>query len=183
MDQRSCPGPMSRRAFLRVGSLALGGLTLPQLLAARANQSLRPTSVILFWMWGGPSQFETFDPKPEAPAEYRGPFRPIRTAVPGMDVCELFPRLASQGRRLALIRSLHHTMASHNDGSIEVLTGKTPTVADPASTAKADHPDVGMVASRMRGLARGGLPQYVGIPTKPFMTRPTYLGLAHQGFA
>jgi hypothetical protein len=65
----------------------------------------RPTSVILFWMWGGPSQFETFDPKPDAPSEYRGPFRPIHTTVPGMDVCELFPRLASQGRRLALIRS------------------------------------------------------------------------------
>ncbi len=134
-------------------------------------------------MWGGPSQFETFDPKPDAPAEYRGPFRPIRTTVPGMDICELFPRLAQQARHFSLVRSLHHTMSSHNDGSIEVLTGKTPTVADPTSTAKSDHPDFGMVASRMRGLVHGGLPQYVGIPTKPFMTRPTYLGLNHQGFA
>jgi hypothetical protein len=134
-------------------------------------------------MWGGPSQFETFDPKPDAPAEYRGPFRPIRTTVPGMDVCELFPRLAGQARRLALIRSLHHTMASHNDGSIEVLTGKTPTVADPTSTAKSDHPDFGMIASRLRGLRSDGLPQYVGIPQQPFMTRPTYLGLNHQAFA
>src|SRR5215813_7694117 len=124
MAHARCPGPLTRRGFIRLGALALGGWHVPQLLRAQANVPSPPTSVILFWMWGGPSQFETFDPKPDAPAEYRGPFRPIHTAVPGMDVCELFPRLASQGRRLALIRSLHHTMASHNDGSIEVLTGK-----------------------------------------------------------
>ena len=134
-------------------------------------------------MWGGPSQFETFDPKPEAPVEYRGPFRPIRTTVPGLDICEIFPQLARQAHRVALIRSLHHTMASHNDGSIEVLTGKTPTVADPTSTARSDHPDFGMIASRCRGLQPDGLPQYIGIPRQPFMTRPTYLGLNHQGFA
>jgi hypothetical protein len=165
-----------------VGSLALGGLTLPDLMAAQAAQP-KDASVILFWMWGGPSQFETWDPKPDAPTEYRGPFAPIRTAVAGMDVCELFPRQAALAHRLALVRSLHHTMASHNDGSIEVLTGKTPTVADPTSTAKSEHPDFGMVASRWRGLRADGLPQYVGIPTAPFMTRPTYLGLSHQGFA
>src|SRR5439155_16482129 len=74
-------------------------------------------------------------------------------------------------------------MASHNDGSIEVLTGKTPSVADPTSTARSEHPDFGMIASRLRGPRPDGLPQYVGIPTQPFMTRPTYLGLNHQGFA
>jgi len=174
---------MSRRAFVGIGSLALGGFAWPQLLAARSVQTPRPTSVILFWMWGGPSQFETFDPKPAAPVEYRGPFRSTRTTVPGMDVCELFPRLARQGQRVALIRSLHHTMASHNDGSIEVLTGKTPAVADPTSTARSDHPDFGMIASRLRGLRPNGLPQYVGIPNQPAMVRPTYLGLNHQAFA
>jgi hypothetical protein len=177
-----CAGPLSRRAFVRLGALALGGLHWPRLLADNTRRS-RSTSVILFWMWGGPSQFETFDPKPDAPAEYRGPFRPIRTTVPGMDICELFPRLANQGRRISLIRSLHHTMASHNDGSIEVLTGKTPTVADPTSTARSEHPDFGMIASRMRGVQPNGLPQYIGIPSQPFMTRPMYLGLQHQGFA
>jgi len=178
-----CPGPIGRRALLRFGIPALGGLLGARHAHADASPRTTSTSVILFWMWGGPSQFETFDPKPDAPIEYRGPFRPIRTTVPGMDVCELFPRLASQGRRLALIRSLHHTMSSHNDGSIEVLTGKTPTVADPTSTAKSEHPDFGMITSRLRGLRHDGLPQYVGIPTQPFMTRPTYLGLNHQGFA
>jgi hypothetical protein len=181
MTESPAHRPIERRALLRLGAGALGSLALRRTASASSAPS-RPTSVILFWMWGGPSQFETFDPKPDAPSEYRGPFRPIHTTVPGMDVCELFPRLASQGRRLALIRSLHHTMASHNDGSIEVLTGKTPTVADPTSTAKSDHPDFGMVASRMRGVRGDGLPQYVGIPTQPFMTRPMYLGLQHQAF-
>src|SRR5947209_4152965 len=127
MTNLSCPGPLSRRDVLRVGLLALGGLSLSDLLAARAaaGQADLPTSVILFWMWGGPSQFETFDPKPDAPSEYRGPFRPIRTRVPGIDVCELFPALAKVSNRFALVRSLHHTMSSHNDGSIELLTGKT----------------------------------------------------------
>src|SRR5262245_20609672 len=183
MDRIPCPGPMSRRAMLRLGALALGGWHWPKLAQAQMAPRSPATSVILFWMWGGPSQFETFDPKPDAPIEYRGPFRPIHTTVPGMDICEIFPRLAALGRRLALVRSLHHTMASHNDGSIEVLTGKTPTVADPTSTAKSEHPDFGMVTSRIRGTRHDGLPQYVGIPTKPFMTRPTYLGLQHQGFA
>src|SRR6059058_3919213 len=120
-----CPGPLSRRAFVRLGAFALGGWHMPELLRAQ-TASTPPTSVILFWMWGGPSQFETWDPKPDAPAEYRGPFKPIRTAVPGLDICELFPRQAKIAKRFALVRSLHHTMSSHNDGSIELLTGKTP---------------------------------------------------------
>jgi hypothetical protein len=180
-----CPGPIDRRFFLRAGALGLGGLTLSDLLALRARGGAGATdsAVILFWMWGGPSQFETWDPKPDAPKEYRGPFNAIRTAVPGMDFCELFPKQAAIAKKLAIVRSLHHTMASHNDGSIEVLTGKTPTVADPTSTAKSDHPDFGMITSRWRGMRADGVPQYVGVPTVPFMVRPTYLGLGHQGFA
>lgn len=141
-----------------------------------------PTSVILFWMWGGPSQIETFDPKPNAPSEYRGPFRPIATSVPGIEICELFPQLAKIADRYSLIRSLHHEMASHNDGSIELLTGKTPNIADATSTAKSEHPDLGMIASRLRGSHSDGLPQYIGIPTQPFMTRPQYLGVSHSAF-
>src|SRR5581483_8654082 len=117
-----------------------------------------------------------------APAEYRGPFRPVRTTVSGLDVCELLPLHAKTARRFSQVRSLHHTMASHNDGSIEVLTGKTPTRAGPTSTATSEHPDFGMIASRLRGPAPGGLPQYVGVPHPPFMTKPNYLGLGHKGF-
>src|SRR5262249_10660143 len=154
MPDPSCPGPWRRREFLRLGMLALGGLSLPELLAARAaaHRSEPDTSVILFWMWGGPSQLETYDLKPEAPVEYRGPFRPIATAVPGMDLCELFPRQAQLGDKISLIRSLHHTMSAHNDASIELLTGKTPVQPDPTSTAFSEHPDFGMIASRLRGL-------------------------------
>jgi hypothetical protein len=180
----ACLGPAPRREFLRAGVLALGGLSLAEVAAARAAQkSTSNTSVILFWMWGGPSQLETWDLKPNAPIEYRGPFRPISTSVPGLDLCELFPQHAALGDKISLVRSLAHSMSSHNDGSIEVLTGKTPTVADPTSTAKSEHPDFGMVASRVLGSNPQGLPRYVGIPQSPFMTRPTYLGLSHSAFA
>lgn len=188
MPVPSCTGPLRRREFLRLGSLALGGLGLSDLLSARSSANGLPhsdpdTSVILFWMWGGPSQFETWDPKPDAPAEYRGPFNPIATNVPGMDFCEVFPLQAKLGDKVSIVRSLHHTMSAHNDGSIELLTGKTPSPPDPTSTSKSEHPDFGMVASHVRGLRPDGLPRYVGIPRQPFMTRPTYLGVTHSAFA
>src|SRR5687768_1001440 len=180
--QLRCSGPASRRDFLRIGTLALGGIGLNHLLAASEGQWAPETSVILFWMWGGPSQLETYDMKPQAPVEYRGPFRPIKTEVPGVEVCELLPLQARQARRLSLVRSLHHTMSSHNDGSIEVLTGKTPAMADPTSTATSAHPDFGMIASLARGARSDGLPTYIGIPQQPFMTRPAYLGVGYKGF-
>ncbi len=189
MPERSCAGPIQRREFMRIGTLALGGLALPDLLrlrtasAAAAATTAPDTSVILFWMWGGPSQLETWDCKPDAPSEYRGPLRPIRTTVPGLDVCEVFPLQAKSAQRLSLIRSLHHRMSSHNDGSIEVLTGKTPIKEDPTSTARSDHPDFGMIASKLRGPGTGGLPGYVGVPRVPFMVQPNYLGMSHAGFA
>ena len=180
-----CRGPIRRREFLRLGTLALGGLSLADLLKARASsgESPRDTSVILFWMWGGPSQLETYDLKPDAPSEYRGPFRPIPTAVPGLDVCELFPLQAGLGDKVSLVRSLHHTMSAHNDASIELLTGKTPAKPDPTSTSRSEHPDFGMFASKLLGCRPDGLPRYVGIPRQPFMTQPTYLGVSHSAFA
>jgi hypothetical protein len=159
-----------------MGALGLGDIAL----AAPPARSDR--SLIVFWMWGGPSQHETWDPKPDAPAEVRGPFGSIATKVPGLRYSELLPKLAGVADKTVVIRSLYHTMASHNDGSIEVLTGKTPEAPDPTSTAISKHPDVGMVVSRMRGLRPDGIPQYVGVPTTPFMTRPNYLGGAHRGF-
>ncbi|HEX3724835.1 MAG TPA: DUF1501 domain-containing protein [Pirellulales bacterium] len=184
MNLTGCPGPMRRREFLRAGTLALGGLGLAELLEARASAGSTPsdTSVILFWMWGGPSQLETYDCKPDAPSEYRGPLRPIKTTVPGLDICEVFPLQARLGHRMSLVRSLHHQMSSHNDGSIELLTGKTPSKEDPTSTARSEHPDFGMITSKLRGTPASGLPGYVGIPRVPFMTQPVYLGMAHSGF-
>lgn len=189
MQNFYCRGPLQRREFLRAGILALGGLSLSDVLRHRASAAGRDsspansqTSVILFWMWGGPSQLETYDMKPNAPLEYRGPLNPIRTNVPGIDICEYFPLQAKMADKFSIIRSLHHDMASHNDGSIEVLTGKTPRIADPTSTAKSEHPDFGMVASYARGKHPQGLPQYVGVQRAPFMTMPNYLGVAHKAF-
>ncbi len=184
MATRLCPGPLRRREFLRAGTLALGGLTLPELLRTQAEVGTphSETSVILFWMWGGPSQLETYDMKPDAPSEYRGPLRPIRTNVPSIEICEYMPRQAKIADKFSIIRSLHHEMSAHNDGSIEVLTGKTPTIPDPTSQARSEHPDFGMIASRIRGARSDGLPQYVGTQKAPFMTNPGYLRAAHKAF-
>ncbi|MDG1898082.1 MAG: DUF1501 domain-containing protein [Fuerstiella sp.] len=183
MDQR-CPGPMSRRQLLQVGSLALGGLALPEVLEGRAaaGHANQDTSVILLYCHGGPSQLETYDLKPEAPTSYRSVFWPISTNVPGMDICELFPLQAKIADRFSLVRSLHHTMSSHSDGGIEVLTGKTPTKPDPTSTSKSEHPDLGSVASRIHGMNRRAIPPYVSIPNKLYMTRPQYVGRHHAAF-
>ena len=118
MQDRLCTGPVPRREFMRIGTLALGGLTLPNLLAQRAHAGTiadPDTTVILFWMWGGPSQFETWDMKPEAPAEIRGPLKPIPTTVPGMDICEYMPKQAQRAQRFSLIRSLHHEMSGETN--------------------------------------------------------------------
>lgn len=185
LSRPPCAGPVSRREFLRAGALALGGLTLADVLRAQAAGGLAPpdTSVILFWMWGGPSQHETWDPKPAAPSEYRGPLSAISTRVPGLDFCEVFPRLAAIADKVSIVRSLHHEMAAHNDGSIEILTGKTPSQPDPTSQARSEHPDFGMIAAHERGQRADGLPQYVGIPRQPFMTQPVYLGASHAALA
>jgi hypothetical protein len=185
MDHLRCCGPTRRREILKLGLLGLGSLSFGDFaLAAPVPQKpgAPDRSLILFWMWGGPSQLETWDPKPNAPAEIRGPFGSIETRIPGARFSEIFPKLAGMADRLAVVRSLHHTMTAHNDGTIEVLTGKTPEAPDPTSAAISKHPDLGMIVSRMRGLREDGIPQYVGVPTTSFATRPNYLGAAHKGF-
>lgn len=184
MSNIGCRGPLRRREFLRAGMLALGGVTLADVLRNRAlaGKGSHETSVILFWMWGGPSQLETYDMKPDAPQEYRGPLNPIRTNVPGIEICECMPLQAQMADKFAIVRSLHHDMAVHSDGGIEVLTGKTPRAPDPSSQSRSEHPDFGMIASHIRGPRPDGMPQYVGVPRAPFMTIPNYLGVAHKAF-
>jgi hypothetical protein len=168
----------SRRTFLRAGVLGLGGLALPELFARRAaaGESNRDTSVILLYLHGGPSHLETYDLKPAAPTQYRSIFNPIPTTVPGMDVCELFPRQAKLADKFALVRSLNHDVSIHSDGGIVVLTGKRPAVLDPTSNSKSEHPDFGSVASHLRGVGRDAMPPFVAIPRQTYMTRPAYLG-------
>ena len=179
-----CSGPLSRRAFLTAGPLMLGGLTLPELLAAkaRAGEAKKDTAVILLYLSGGPSQLETYDLKPDAPVEFRSVFRPIPTNVLGTEICELFPRQAKIADKFSLVRSLNHDVGIHSDGGIVVLTGKKPTVLDPTSQSKSQHPDFGSVASKVRGLGEHAIPPYVAIPSRLYMTRPTYLGMQHAPF-
>src|SRR4051794_19983124 len=110
-----CPGPLSRRPFLKIGPLTLAGVgargLLPPRLEAAGTGQAPDTSVILIWLPGGPPHMETYDMKPDAPAEYRGDFRPVRTNVPGIEVCELLPLHAQVADRFTLIRSIAHNFA------------------------------------------------------------------------
>ena len=120
--------PMGRREFLRAGALPLVGLGLPQLLAGRAAATTssppRAKACIVLFMWGGPAQQDTWDLKPGAPAEYRGEFKPIRTNVPGVQVCEHLPRLARHADKLALLRAMTHDNVDHTMATHFLLTGR-----------------------------------------------------------
>src|SRR4051794_19539285 len=105
----SDPLALSRRAFLQGGTVGALGLTLGDVVALRAaaRGASRPVrSVILLWLWGGPSHLDTFDMKPDAPIEYRGPFAPIASSVPGLNLCELLPGLAGRADKFALLRAM-----------------------------------------------------------------------------
>src|SRR6266550_8754526 len=127
---RLCDG-LSRRELIRVGGLSLLGLSLPELVHARqtAADSRAGTSfgkaknVIFLWLQGGPPQHETFDPKPNAPAEIRGEFKPVQTTVPGVHFCELLPRTAAIAHKLAVVRSLCTDSDLHDASAYWVLTG------------------------------------------------------------
>src|SRR4051794_40602979 len=159
---RSCPGPVSRREFLRLGSLALGGLAVnglaPWKLQAGSEAKAKDTSVIFIWLPGGPPHMETYDMKPDAPAEYRGAFRPIKTTVPGMDVCEHLPRQARIASKFTLIRSIAHTFADHGGGHKKFLTGRDPF--QPTGFVN-DHPCVGSMVAKVREKPGDTIPCYV----------------------
>lgn len=120
---RNCSG-VSRRSFLRLGATASAGLGMSSLApAAVPSGTARVKSVIVLWLWGAPSHLDTFDPKPDAPAEYRGPFSPIATQTPGVYFSELFPQLAQRSDRLAVIRSMKTFDGSHPGAGTWGLTG------------------------------------------------------------
>jgi hypothetical protein len=185
-----CPGPLDRRTWLQIGALSLGALassrgpSLAHLFAAeqslgeRRRTPSKDFSVILFWANGGPSHLDTFDLKPDAPAEVRGPFRPIQTNVPGLEITELLPTLAKMADKFALIRSLHHNRAEHSGGTHRFLTGY-PSIA--ANLNDAEYPDVGSVVAKQLEGQRGDVPLYVG-NTKFYGGGPGYLGPAYAPF-
>jgi hypothetical protein len=167
---RLCSGP-SRREFLRIGGLTVGGLALPTLLQASATPASsrpRPTkakSCILIFMDGGPSHLELWDLKPDAPLEVRGEFRPIPSSVPGAPVGELLPLLARQMHHFAQVRAVHHGINDHNAGSYYMLTGKSP--ADGSRLIQTDSPTTfptfGAVAAKARPVNRP-IPPFVLLP-------------------
>ena len=188
MTQNSahCRGPIDRRSFLKIGGLSLGALSsglspdLAGLLAAEAaGEALdKDFSVILFWANGGPSHLETFDMKPEAPAEYRGEFRPIQTNVPGMDICELLPNLAKMGEKYSVVRSLFHNRNEHSGGTCRFLSGYTPKAANPAD---AEYPELGSVVAKQLEDQVDDIPLFVA-NTKFYGGGPAYLGAAYSAF-
>jgi hypothetical protein len=180
LPARNCAG-MTRRTALKAGFLGLTGLSLPELFRLRAEgaASKKDTAVILIWLDGGPSQLETYDPKPEAPVEYRGPFKAIRTKVPGMCVSEMLPNHARHADKLVLVRSLHHDTGDHFAGGHMMLTGYFgATGANPTPR----YPGVGAYAAKLRGANRPGMPPYVGLPSaQTIYLFPGYMGASYLG--
>src|SRR5580704_1032150 len=125
-----CPGPLTRRTALKLGALGLGGLGLGDIFRLQADaatgSSVSDRSVIFIWLPGGPPHMEMYDLKPNAPSEYRGEFRPIDTAVPGMEVGELLPLHAKTAGKFNIIRSVAHTFADHGGGHKRFMTGRDP---------------------------------------------------------
>jgi hypothetical protein len=140
--QRCCQG-VTRRALIEAGGLGALGLTLPQQ-AVLAAQAARPRAIILLWLWGGPPHLDLWDPKPEAPPDYRGPYRAVSTNVPGIQVSELLPKLARRADRYALVRSLHHGTSDHGLAGTIAMTGRMP------QSGRVD-PHAGAIVSRVRG--------------------------------
>lgn len=164
----------SRRSLLHVGSLGLPGalhaLALPDLFAAGTalRTSSRAKRCVLFFLEGGPAQMDLWDMKPEAPELVRGPFKPIATRVPGLQVCEHLPMLSQSIHRMALIRSVHHTIVDHNAGAYYALTGRSP--ASGGQLIVRDQPDnfpcIGSVIAKLRPTPN--LPEFVHVPELMF---------------
>jgi hypothetical protein len=169
-----CPGTLSRRAFLHAGFLGLGLADLLRLQGWAAGSAGSPKSMVVLWLWGGPSHMETFDLKPGAPAEYRGEFRPIRTNVPGIEISEHLPRLAKLADKFVLLRSLHHDSPGHVSSTHTVLTGYPGEVAE-APPFKPKYPDCWSVTLKVLGERRPGVPPFVALP------HFRYNGVAHLG--
>ncbi len=186
---RRCGGP-SRREVLRVGSLGFLGLGLDEWFRLRARAGTgaevtpgghTPTKVkakncILIWLAGGPSHLDTFDPKPKAPADVRGEFKPIATSVPGLEISEVLPNLAKVMDRVTLIRSMTSPESDHGRASQHLLTGYRPSPA-------IEYPGYGSVVAKAREAKRGMLPPYVAVPDAPIAGMSGYLTPAYDPFA
>ena len=187
----------TRRSFVQAGVLGLGGLTLPQFLAGRAhaaqrsNPAIAPghagTSVILLWMSGGPGHHETYDPKPNAVSQFRGPFGAISTKVPGVQFSETLPQSAQVMDQLAILRSVRHGSGDHTKGNHWMLTGfEGPDFNKPDNQIQR-RPSLGSAVAALRGPNVRGMPAYAAAPhlrggTDNLFHYATYLGGAANPF-
>ncbi len=177
-----CDG-VARRDFLRLGAAGVFGLglTLPELLAreARAGEAGKPTkdvSLIFLFLHGGISHMDSWDLKPDAPAEFRGDFAPIDTNVPGVRICEHLPRTAKQMDKIALIRSFRHQNSDHGPADHYILTGYFPTAGfNPTLSPNNQRPAHGAVIAKTLG-PRGSVPPYVCLPKMHPSAGSAYLG-------
>ena len=174
---------ISRRSFLRIGGLALGGLTLPQILQAEQAAGIQSNKkgVIMIFLPGGPPHQDMWDIKMDAPAEIRGEFTPIQTKVPGVEICELFPRLASDADKLTFVRTIVGATGSHY--AFQCLTGHHDRNQPPGG-----WPALGSVLSKLYGSRDPAVPAYVGLSPKTRHVpwgdngQPGFLGVAHAPF-
>ena len=178
-----CDG-FSRRSFLQAGFLGVAGLGLADVLklqaAAAANgQAKRKTSVIFVELAGGPTQFETYDPKPNAPAEYRGPMQAVKTNVPGVLFGETMAHQAKIADKLSIIRSIRHGSSSHDPSSHLSQTGYYKT--GPKGGVN-QAPCFGSVVAKVRGPNATNLPAYVAVPNTMRNGRSAYLGQSFNAF-
>lgn len=179
----------SRRAILRAGSVGLFGLSLPRLFAGQEASAkgppIKPSDLgrakacILLFMWGGPAHQDTWDLKPQAPAEVRGEFQPIPTQTPGIFISEHFPRLAKRTNDLAIVRSMTHGDVNHTTSTHYLLTGQPPP---PGGDLRSDWPHMGAVLAKL-GAGKPPLPPFVSMRPKLENTVPRFVEQSHGQFA
>src|SRR3954447_25395514 len=180
-SRRYCDG-VSRRNFIKIGALGMGGLALPQLLKAEAASGLGRShkAVIMIYLPGGPPHQDTFDLKLDAPSEIRGEFKPIPTNVPGLQICEHLPRLAGMMDKFALIRSISDAVDDHSD--FMCMTGRRKN-KPPAG----GWPTFGATVSKLAGAADPGIPPFIGLEPRmqhqPYnASNAGYAGVGHNSF-
>ena len=183
----NCAG-LPRRDFLQLGLGAVMGLGFTDLLrcraaAAEAAGQGRPAQVncILIWLDGGPTHYESFDPKPDAPSGIRGEFKPISTSVPGTQFCEIVPNLAKVAHKISIVRSICHKDPNHGGGNHYMMTGAPTPVPVGCGAFVTFHPSFGSVVSWKRGI-KGGLPAYMSLPEMSRSGGPNFLGAQHAPF-
>jgi hypothetical protein len=167
-DDASSHSKASRRSFLQAGMLGIGGVGLSDLLRMRAEGAVRKSaaenSVILIWLSGGPGHMETWDPKPYAPAAYRGPFGAIETSVDGVQFGELMPEQAKLMHQLAVLRTVNHGSGDHTKGNHWMLTGFAGPAFNAPDNREQRRPSMGSAVAKMREADSRGMPPYVAVP-------------------